>query len=151
MVLFNVSDITIQHSIIMSFFQLTDVTVQHWPSCDIPTVTHFCRRQYWHRFRLIRMIRQPLGLSHGLYVIFCRIVRRKKPCCITHKHAPAVKHCKAGSDATFKHELRYWLRISASFKCELRSWLLISATLNTYLDLDCLSPPLLNMILDLDY
>lgn len=48
-------------------------------SLDIPTAKHFCRRQYWQRFRVTLLIMQFLSRWH-VYTMFFWMLRRKKPC-----------------------------------------------------------------------
>lgn len=50
------------------------------PSRLMPTAMHFFSRQYWQRLRLIRNMEHCWFLVHGLYWIFCWMLRRKKPC-----------------------------------------------------------------------
>lgn len=46
----------------------------------MPTAMHFFSLQYWHRFLLILRMLHCWFLLHGLYWIFCWMLRRKKPC-----------------------------------------------------------------------
>lgn len=48
------------------------------PLCDIPTLRHFWKRQYWHLFRDFLWMRQ--WRSQWSYTNFNLIVRLKKPC-----------------------------------------------------------------------
>jgi hypothetical protein len=50
------------------------------PSRLMPTAMHFLRRQYWQRFLFIRRMEHCWFLVHGLYWIFCWMLRLKKPC-----------------------------------------------------------------------
>lgn len=58
------------------FFRKFDL---HLPSRLIPTAIYFFSLQYWHRLRLILSIEHCWFLVHGLYWIFCWILRRKNP------------------------------------------------------------------------
>lgn len=53
--------------------------VRNSHSLDIPTAKHFCRRQYWQRFRVTLLIMQFLSRWH-VYTMFFWMLRRKKPC-----------------------------------------------------------------------
>lgn len=48
------------------------------PLCDIPTLRHFWKRQYWHLLRDFLWMRQ--WRSQWSYTSFSLIVRLKKPC-----------------------------------------------------------------------
>lgn len=45
----------------------------------MPTAMHFLSLQYWQRLRLIRSMLHCWFFVHGLYCIFCCMLRLKKP------------------------------------------------------------------------
>lgn len=65
----------IELSYIPSHYQTTNNT--NLPLCDMPTLRHFWKRQYWHLLRDFLWIRQ--WRSQWSYTNFSRIVRLKKP------------------------------------------------------------------------
>lgn len=69
------------------------------PSRLMPKARHFCRRQCWQRFRLVRSIRQFLWREHEYMALFCWL-RRKNPCTGTQNHT-----------AQFKYSWQSWVKL----------------------------------------
>ncbi len=62
------------------------------PSLLIPTAIHFFSLQYWHLLRLIRNMEHCWFFVHGLYWIFCWMLRRKNPCKISKFTSSVTSH-----------------------------------------------------------
>lgn len=58
---------------------------------------HFFSLQYWHLFLLIRSIEHCWFFVHGLYWIFCWMLRLKKPCGAEQEHRSAPETAVAAA------------------------------------------------------
>lgn len=95
----------------------------------MPKARHFWRRQCWHRFRLVRSIRQFLWREQEYMALFCWL-RRKKPWTQRRTNAIRKMHIGATGEDTYG-EPGFTLGVWSSSPCSLRRWWLHSGFLRT--------------------